>query len=154
MHKDTYLRTLKFPHSYITAFCIHIQAEGPKMSNMNIQKWGLILESGLTWPRYEGKSLLCLVTTYAGPGRRSGWSWAEFRGVKLGWPATHPETHHYHAVLSILEHCSIRDSGRGKQPRAPTVFSKYINSVKRTSAHSSLHEYTKVMWMLCFVKCL
>lgn len=38
MHEDTHLRTLKFPHSYITAFCIQIQAEGPKISTMNIQK--------------------------------------------------------------------------------------------------------------------
>lgn len=151
MHEDTHLRILKFPHRYITAFCIHIQAEGPQMSKTNIQKWRLILESGLTWLRYEGKSLLCLVRTYAGPGRRRGWSQAEFRWVKLGWPATYLETHHYHAVWNILEHHSIRDSGCGKQSRAPTVFSKYINSVERTSAHSSLCEYMKVMWISCFV---
>lgn len=56
MHEDTHLRVLKFLHRYITAFCTWIQAEGLKMSNMNIQKWRLILESELTWPRYEGKA--------------------------------------------------------------------------------------------------
>lgn len=66
MHGDTHLRSLKFPHRYITAFCIQIQAEGPKMSNMNIQKRALTVEPELTWPRDEGKSLLCLRLELAG----------------------------------------------------------------------------------------
>lgn len=71
MHEDIHLMTCKFPPKYITDSSIQMQAGHPKISNMNTQKWGLISESELASLRYEGKSPLCLVTIYSGPGRMS-----------------------------------------------------------------------------------
>jgi len=111
-----------------------MQAGHPKISNVNTQKWGLISELELASFRWIS----------AVPCNHLLWTWQDecaeanlnSAGVKLGgWQATHLETYHYDVIYSILAHYSIRNFELGKQSKAPTVFSTYVNSVKCSTLH-------------------
>lgn len=135
MHEDIHLMISKCTPKYITDFSLQMQAGHPQISNVNIQKWGLISESELASLRYEGNPPLRLVTVYSGPGRMSvlkpvwiqlGWSWGErlhtLKRITL-------------MLYVIFLHYSIRNFGPGKQSKALTVFSSYINSAKWSTVH-------------------
>lgn len=73
------------------------------------------------------------------PCNHSFWTWQDESAeanLNSGGVTDYLETHRYDAICNILAHYSIRNSGLGKQSKALTVFSTYMNSVKWSTVHS------------------
>lgn len=152
MHEDIHLMTLKSPPKCITDFSIQMQAGHSNISNINTQKWGLISWSDMASFRYEGKSPLCLVTIYSGPGTMSvlkpiwiqlGWSW----GDRL-----HTLKHTTMVLYLIFQH-TIQLGTLDLENNLKHLLCSQHPSIQQNEVQFifNLNEYRKAMWISCFV---
>lgn len=136
----------------ITDFSIQMQAGHSNISNMNTQKWGLISWSDMASFRYEGKSPLCLVTIYSGPGTMSvlkpiwiqlGWSW----GDRL-----HTLKHTTMVLYLIFQH-TIQLGTLDLENNLKHLLCSQHPLIQRNEVQFifNLNEYRKAMWISCFV---